>query len=74
MAEEFTLHQLGRDCAAVHGHERTFLARARFVNQARDELLARTGFTGDMNRRLAARHPVDHVTKPLHRGGLAEEP
>ena len=59
VAEEFALHQFGRNRAAVDRHERTAGARALLVDQARDELLADAGFAADVDRRLAARELAD---------------
>jgi len=41
VTEELAFHELGGDCAAVDGHERSVTAGARVMNQLCDELFAR---------------------------------
>ena len=73
VAEEFALHEFGRNRAAADRHERGVLARPGFVDQARDQLLARAGLARDVHGRLAARDAADHRPQLLHRLGIAEQ-
>ena len=73
VAEQLALHQLGRDRAAVHRHERPVAARAGIVDQVRDQLFAGAGLAIDMYRRLAARDTLDHLAQLLHRARAAQQ-
>ena len=73
VAEELALHQLGRNRAAVDRHERPVAPRPGLVDHARDELLARAGLAGDVDRRLAARDLGDHLAQLLHRRRMADQ-
>ena len=50
-----------------------FGARPGAVDHARHQFLAGARFTGDVHRRLAARHAQDHLAQPFHRGRVADE-
>ncbi len=73
VAEQLAFHQLGRDRAAVHRHERPVAARAGVVDQVRDQLLAGARLAVDVHRRLAARDALDHLAQLLHGARAAEE-
>ena len=73
VAEQLAFHQLGRDRAAVHRHERPIAARAGFVDQVRDQFFAGAGFAIDMYRRLAACDAFDHLAQLFHRARAAEQ-
>ncbi|MCY1399741.1 hypothetical protein D9M71_148040 [compost metagenome] len=73
MAEKFAFHQLGRNRAAVDRHEGRFAARPLFVDQARHQFLATTGFAADVDRRLAARQLGDLVAHQAHRRRIAQQ-
>ncbi len=51
-AEQFALHQIGRQGSAVDGDQRTRLARAHLVDGGGNQLLPCTGFTQDENCRV----------------------
>src|SRR5690606_27162017 len=73
VAEEFALHQLGRNGAAVDRDERRAAARARGVDHARDEFLAGPRFARDMHGRLAARDFRGERAYLLHRRRVTEQ-
>ena len=73
MAEEFALHQLGRDRAAIDRHERAGGTRAEVMHHTRDQLLAGARFAADKYRGLAARHFGDGLPDQLHRRRVAEQ-
>ncbi len=56
VAEQFAFHEFGGNGAAIDGYERAVAARAGFVDELGDQFLPRAGFSGNMHRRLAARH------------------
>ena len=62
MSKKFALHQAGRYRAAIHFHQRTFLALAPIVNRPRDQFFSRTGFAIDQYRRIGGRHLL-HFTQ-----------
>src|SRR5258708_30948289 len=47
VAEEFAFNELRRKAGAIDFQERRVAARAEFMNQARDVVLAAAAFTGD---------------------------
>ncbi len=73
VTEELGLHQVLGNGAAVDRDERAWPRAARFVDQARRELLAGAGFAGDRHRRHAARQPQDLRAHVTHRLGFAEQ-
>ncbi len=73
MAEEFTLHQLAGDGAAVDRHERAGRTRALGVDGARDQLLAHPGLAQDVHRRLAARNLADGGAQHVHGRRIAKQ-
>ena len=74
VAEEFALHQVFRDRAAIHRDERLFAARAVQVDRAGRELLAAAGLAVDEHRRLALREAFDQSAHLLDRLRFAEQP
>ena len=73
VAEQFAFHELGRNRAAVHRHERALGARPGGVDHACHQFLAGARFTGDVHRRLAARYAQDHFAQAFHRGRVADD-
>src|SRR4029077_3895435 len=73
VAEQLTLHELRRDCPAVHCDEWTVAARTTFMDHARDDLLASAGFAADVHRGLAAGDAGDHLAQLFHRYRTAEQ-
>ncbi len=66
MAEEFTLHQFGRNRPAVDRDERVSGPGAKLVEQTGDPFLATAGFTADIDRRQAVGQLVDVATQGIH--------
>ena len=73
VTEEFALHQLRGNRAAVHGDERAVAARAGFMDQACDQFLAGAGLPADVHRCLAAGDAPDHLAQLLHDRRAAEQ-
>ena len=61
VAEEFALHQVLGNRAAVDRDERGVRPRGTVVDEARGHFLAAAGFAGDVDRSLGARQLGDHV-------------
>src|SRR3546814_14031247 len=59
MAEEFALHQLRRNRAAIDRHERSTCTRSFLMNELGDQFLAGARFAGDMHGRLTACQAFD---------------
>src|SRR5260221_4195073 len=73
VAEEFALHQVFGNGAAVDGDELRLAARAAGMDQARGDFLAGAGFAGDVYRRLAARQLADHVAGTRDRRRFSDQ-
>ena len=73
MTEELAFHQLGRNRSAIDRHKRRGRTRAELVDQARDQFLADAGFTGNVNRGLAAGYLGDGGAQFLHGLGIADQ-
>src|SRR5690349_10123074 len=71
VTEQLGLEQLGRNRRRVQGDERFRLARAVFMQRARDELLAGAGLAGDQHGYARARQAADGAEYLLHRRRLA---
>src|SRR3546814_14303122 len=54
MAEEFALHQLRRNRAAIDRHERSTCTRSFLMNELGDQFLSGARFAGDMHGALPA--------------------
>ena len=70
--------QLGLDHAllerrAEHGHERLGRARARVVDHARDDALARPGLAEEQHREAGGRHAAHQSLQLAHRGRAPDE-
>jgi hypothetical protein len=72
VAEEFTLHQLLGDSAAVNGDEVVIGAGALLVDLSRGKFLAGARFTADEDRGLASRQFMDHAADLLGGGELPQ--
>ncbi|OIQ76326.1 hypothetical protein GALL_419930 [mine drainage metagenome] len=72
ITEKFGFEQMLGNGAAVHRNERARGARAALVHGARGQLLARTRFTVDQNRRHATRHPEQGLLDREHHRRLAD--
>ncbi|RMU56776.1 hypothetical protein ALP29_201206 [Pseudomonas syringae pv. avii] len=73
MAEEFALHQFGRDSPAVDRHERFVDARPLLVNQPGYQLFATARFAADVDGCLAARQLADLVAQGAHRRRITQQ-
>ena len=73
VAEEFAVHEVIGNRAAVHRDERATSAGTAFMDQARDQLLASAGFTADVHRCLTACEFGDVEANGLHDGRVAEQ-
>ena len=67
VAEQLALEQRLDDGRAVDRDEATVAARPQLVQGARDELLARAGFSGNQRRLEVRRQPPDQAEQLLHR-------
>ena len=72
--EQFALHEMLRQSAAVHGHERPRRPRAALMDRPSHQLLARSRLAAHEHRRIARRHPLDEPLHPLECGRAAHEP
>src|SRR3546814_11449156 len=63
MAEEFALHQLRRNRAAIDRHERSTCTRSFLMNELGDQFLAGARFAGDMHGRMTACYAFDQCTQ-----------
>jgi len=68
VAQKFTFGQILRDRATVEDHERALLARAAFMNRARQHVLAGARFTGQGDGHLGACQRVEQLENVPHRG------
>jgi hypothetical protein len=68
VAEELALEQLRRDRRAIERYEERTAPRARRVDRARDDFLARTGLTGDEHGASCPRDAGDELPDRGHRG------
>ena len=73
VAEKLAFHQVFRNRPAVDRDKRTGIAGAARVNQPRRQFLATAGFTGNIDRRLAACQLFDHRPDLLHAGRIANQ-
>src|SRR6266852_1147597 len=61
MSKKLTLEQSGRNRGAIEFYEGPVLAPAAFVDRARNQFLARTGFAEKQHRRVAGSHGFHQV-------------
>ncbi len=73
VAEELALEERVGERAAVLRHEAALLARARIMDGARDEVLARAGLAGEQHRRVGLGDLLHHVEDALHGGARAHQ-
>src|SRR6185295_1754864 len=73
MAEELALEQLARNGGAVDADQRPVAALARFVDGARNQLLAGAGLAADHHRSRGRRHQLDLAQRLLDRLALADD-
>src|SRR5260370_40108424 len=73
VAEQLAFHELGGDGAAVRRYEGSVAAGSRLMDEFRDQFLPGAGLARYVDRGLAARHAVDHLTQLFHGRGRAEQ-
>src|SRR6185369_2773416 len=73
MAEKFTFIQLFWDGGAIDAHQRLVFAPAAPVDFARDQFLARTGFTQNENRSVCLRDQINLADDVPQGCALADE-
>ena len=73
VAEQLRLEQVLGHRAAVDRDERLILARARAMNRAREQLLARARFAGDQHARLGIRDHARLLQAAFHRGAARDD-
>jgi hypothetical protein len=73
MAEELALKQAVGHGRAVHGHERSRLARTAFVQGARHQLLARAALARHQHGGIGLGDGVDDMAQPATLGRFAED-
>jgi hypothetical protein len=61
VAEHLALHEVTRYRGTIHANERPILSRPTAVDGGSDELLSRSGFTGDEHARVGGRDLLDHL-------------
>ena len=71
-AEQLELHAVRHHGGGVQHHERTFGARRFRVHDARGELLAAAGRSGDQHAAIGGRHLVDRLAKLIDGGRAAD--
>src|SRR5690606_26495157 len=67
VTEKLALEQVPRDRRAVHADQRALAPRARIVDRARDQFLARARFACDQHRRIRIRDELDLPPQRLDR-------
>ncbi|MNS89099.1 hypothetical protein D3C72_1230990 [compost metagenome] len=72
VAEQFRLHQVRGDGAAVDGDERPLAPARGIVDRLRGQFLAGAGFAGDEYRRLVVRHLGQRAEHGAHSRALAD--
>jgi len=73
VAEEFAFHEVFRQGAAIHRHQRRGSPAALFVDRPGHEFLAGAGFAMDQHRGRAPGHAGDESPYPLQCGRRAHE-
>ena len=73
VAEQLRLDQVGRNGAAIDGHEWRMCILAAIMDRACDELLAAPGFPGDEHRCRRGRNLLDPAIDFLHGRRTAEQ-
>jgi hypothetical protein len=73
VAKELALEKGFGNGGAMDGHQRALAPAAPAVNRASHELLARPAFSGDEDRRIRRRHPLDEVVDVSHGRSLTED-
>ena len=72
VTEQFRFEQIFRDRRRVDGDERFAFAQAVFVQRARHEFFASTGFAGDEHGHMRLRQAANGAEHILHRCRFAE--
>src|SRR5262249_34490823 len=73
MSEQFALHQIFREAAAIDRHERHVGAFTSLIQRTRCKSLARTGFTENQDSRIGWSDRLDEALDPRHALGIADE-
>src|ERR1700691_2417962 len=73
VAKKLAFQEVQRDGGAVQLDERASASRTDIVDRARDQLLARAGFTLDQDSGTCRRHPFDPIEHSFQRRTVANE-
>src|SRR5450432_1971577 len=72
VTEQFTFHELRRDCTTIDWYKRAVTTRPGFMNEFCDKFFSCAGFAKNVYGCLAACDARDHFAHVLHRRGRSQ--